>query len=189
MLVIVTAPPDGKLPKVVLTMAASEIDAILAGAVERFPVAVGDKTYDVEMIAASTPTPKTPKPNVRLRVANDALAASRAGTVTPLFPDPIPFVLVLMCSDPPPAKVRLGPNLVYERVDLRAGPAATPARPVRQDDELPLIQRLGLGLFFGGMVAVAGFFQGRDAMFYYVAGVGIAIWSAFAKTPRRGGPR
>jgi hypothetical protein len=182
-LVIVTEGREGALPKVILTLAGGEIEALLAGSVERFPVQVGPKTYDVEMIAASTPTPKSPPPNVRLRVANDALGASRAGTVTPLFPDPLPFVLVLTCSDPPLTKVRLGPGLTYERIDMRS-PARVAPRPP-DDEPVPLKQRFAIGLFFGAMMALGGWLQERDAPLYYLAAIGIVIWSVFGKTNPR----
>jgi hypothetical protein len=119
-MVITTAAVGNALPKVIVTLAGSEIDGLLAGRAERFPVTVGATSHDVEMIAASRAPPEGGKPDIRLRVADGALQGARIGTVTVFFED-VPFQLVLMCSDAPPAaRVPAGGG---------GGPAPPPPRP------------------------------------------------------------
>lgn len=184
MLVITTGPSGKSLPKVIVTLAASELEALLAGGAQRFPVTIGETTHDVEMIAQSGEPPAGPKPNIRLRVADGALSGARADTVTVFFKD-VPFQLVLMCSDPPPeGPVRIGPGLTYQRVDLRSKPPSkatpAPAQPQRDEGELPLVQRLAIGGFLGAIIAGAGYF--RDDPLFYLVAIGIVGWSIFAKT-------
>lgn len=194
MLVLTTAPTDGSLAKVIVTLAASEIDALLAGGAERFPVTIGDVTHDVEMIAASHEPPPGPKPNIRLRVADGALGGARLGSVTVFF-DGVPFQLVLMCSDPPPTgPVKVAPGLTYERVDARdnrraSGSAPQPgARPAGQQpaDELPFAQRLAIAAFFGALIAGVGYL--RDDPLYYLAALVAVIAGTFTRSsPQRRG--
>lgn len=199
MMVITTAAAEKGLPKVIVTLAGSEIDALLAGRAERFPVTIGETDYDVEMIAASQEPPAGKKPNVRLRVADGALRGARLGAVTVFF-EGVPFQLVLMCSDPPPAgPVQIAPGLTYENVGgvgtysakpakqtKPAKPAAEHARrPTRDEGELPLVQRLAIGAAIGGIVAMAGYL--RDEPLYYLVAIGVTVWSIFGKTnPTRG---
>lgn len=184
-LVVTTASAGKSLPKVIVTLAAREIEGLLAGGAERFPVSVGTTTYDVEMIAQSATPPKGAKPQIRLRVADGALSGARLGTVTAFF-DGVPFQLVLMCSDPPPAgPVRLTPGLTYERIDMRGKPGAAPsiaprAQPQRDDGELPLLQRVAIGAALSAIVAVAGYL--RDEPLFYLVALGTMGWSVFGKT-------
>ncbi|MBX7191457.1 MAG: hypothetical protein K1X94_05340 [Sandaracinaceae bacterium] len=196
MLVLTTEPDrEGGLPRVTAVLAPAEIDALLSGSTERFVVTIDGRDLEVEVLAAST-SPTTPKPSVRLRIADDALRASRAGTVTPLFPADIPFVLSLMCSEPATGPVKVAPGVTYERIDLRAAsktpttPASTsPAQRSQPTDAAkpwPLHERiligLGAALFFG----VVGSFRGDEAPIYWLVGIGTGLYAVFGKDLRRG---
>ena len=181
MLVTTTAGKQGALPKVVVVLDAAEIDALLAGGTQRFVVTLDEGPIEVELLASST-SPTTPKPAVRLRVADDAIRASRVGTVTPLFPTAIPFTLSLMCSAPTAGPVRIAKGLTYERVDMR-GPAALPSSP--PPDRLPLRDRILIGLGVAAVFGILGAFREHDAPVYWLFGLGGGLWAVFGPDLRK----
>ncbi|MFO0684854.1 MAG: hypothetical protein U0234_22545 [Sandaracinus sp.] len=182
MMVTTTAGKQGALPKVVVVLDPAEIDALLAGGTQRFVATLDEGPIDVELLATST-TPTTPKPTVRLRVADDAIRASRAGMVTPLFPAAIPFTLSLSCSAPAPAgPVRIAPGLTYERIDLR-GPKALPTSP--PPDRLPLRDRILIGLGVAAVFGIVGAFREHDAPLYWLVGLGAGLWAVFGRDLRK----
>jgi hypothetical protein len=174
MIVITTkAERAGEKPKVIVTLSAGELDVLLVGGTQRFEVVLDEGTKDVEILATST-KPTTPKPHVRLRVADDALRAARVGTVTPLFAAPIPFQLVLMCSDAPPdGPVRISPGLTYERVNLGAPTTSSAPRATS-----PLVERAMIGAGVVGFFAFLGWVRGESILLYVVCGLVGAIWYA-----------
>ncbi len=168
----------GGLDQLIVVMAASEIDALLGGHVERFPMRAADRDLTIELMAVGFEPAPGPAPDYRLRVAPDALRASRVGTVTPLFPDRMPFTLTLMCSDAAPeGPTQIAPGLSYDprTKALRATSTATPTPP-RGEGRERLGDRVSERLLAAAGVMLAavviGIVRGADDLQVYL-GIGV----------------